>query len=187
VDAPDREELLKNCLDFHGHFCLGQILGIRIALKGMELIGTRDPMKMIVLIENDRCIADAIQVVTGTRIGRRSAKLVEYGKMAATFVNTEEDISYRVNIRHVDPSKGRNKEAYRHFLNVPDSEMLAWRRVSVSLKPEELPGRPKLLANCDRCGEKIFDGKDVHVNGATLCRSCANGAYYEVVEDTDEA
>ena len=99
VDAPTGEHLLERCVEFHGHLCLGQVLGVRLALKGMELIGTRNPKEMIVLIENDRCIADAIQIVTGTRIGRRSAKLINYGKMAATFINTESGAAGRTTRR----------------------------------------------------------------------------------------
>lgn len=62
VDAP-LNELLDRCVSYHGHLCMGQTLGVRLALKGMKLIGTSNPRQMIVLIENDRCIADAIQPV----------------------------------------------------------------------------------------------------------------------------
>ena len=182
MDTPTREELLDRCVEFHGHLCLGQVLGLRLALKGMELIGTHDRRKMIVFVENDRCIADAIQIVTGARIGRRSVKLVTYGKMAATFVNAESGEAHRVNVRHVDPSARHDKEALRHTLAAPESELLAWRRVAVSLKPEDLPGRPRRTANCVRCGEKVFDGREVEGAAGPLCRPCAHGAYYTIVE-----
>jgi formylmethanofuran dehydrogenase subunit E len=177
-----REELLDRCVEYHGHLCLGQVLGVRLALKGMELIGTEDPMEMIVFIENDRCIADAIQVVTGTRIGRRSAKLVDQGKMAATFLRVGDGASYRVNVRHVDPGLRHDKEALRRSLHVPDDELLAWRPVRVSLRPEEMPGRPKRTVHCARCSERVFDGKELSGGEGPLCRSCARGAYYEVPE-----
>ena len=165
---------------------MGQPLGIRIAIKGMELIGTSDRMKMIVFIENDRCIADAIQVVTGTRIGRRSAKLVNYGKMAATFINTDTGAAYRVNIRYVNPHIKHSDEAKLRVLEVPDAELLAWRKVTVAMKPEEYPGRPMRTANCVLCGEKVFDGRDIAGEDGPLCESCAHGAYYDVIEDDDE-
>ncbi|HUU83346.1 MAG TPA: FmdE family protein [Phycisphaerae bacterium] len=180
-----REDLLDRCVDFHGHLCLGQVLGVRLALKGMELIGTRDPRQMIVFIENDRCIADAIQSVTGTRIGRRSAKLINYGKMAATFINTETSQTYRVNVRQVDPDARHAKDAIRRVLHVPDAELLAWKKVTVSLKPEDLPGKPLRTVHCARCDERIFDGRDVQADEGPLCLSCAHGAYYQIV-DTNE-
>ena len=87
---------MAKAVDYHGHLCLGQVLGVHLAEKGMEAIGTTNPKKMIIYVENDRCIADAIQILTGTRLGRRSMKLVNYGKMAATFINTETGNSYRI-------------------------------------------------------------------------------------------
>ena len=182
MDTPTPEELLDRCVEYHGHLCLGQVLGVRLALKGMELIGTHDPREMIVFIENDRCIVDAIQVVSGTRIGRRSAKLVNYGKMAATFLNTKSGEAYRVNIRRVDPHIRRGAEAIRRTLHTPQADLLSWRKVAVSLKPEELPGRPRRTVDCARCGEKIFDGREVQAAGGPLCLSCAQGAYYQLVE-----
>ena len=175
---PTREELLERCVEYHGHLCLGQVLGVRLALRGMALIGTRNRKEMIVFIENDRCIADAIQIVTGTRIGRRSAKLMNYGKMAATFINTDSGTAWRVNVRQVDPHAVHSKEAIRRVLDAPEAELLAWQKVAVSLKPEELPGRPRRTVNCVRCGEKVFDGHDVQGAAGPLCTSCADGAYY---------
>ena len=183
MGTPAPEDLLDRCLEFHGHLCLGQVLGVRLALKGIELIGTHNPKEMIVFIENDRCIADAIQIVTGTRIGRRSAKLINYGKMAATFINTESGDAYRVHVRHVDPNVRHSEEEIRQVLHVPEAELLAWKRVVVSLKPEDLPGKPRRTVNCVRCGEKVFDGHEVQADVGPLCLSCAHGSYYEIVEE----
>ena len=182
MDAPSPEELLDRCIEYHGHLCLGQVLGVRLALKGMELIGTRNPKEMIVFIENDRCIADAIQIVTGTRIGRRSAKLINYGKMAATFINTENGTAFRVNVRQVDPHVRHSKTEIRQALRVPDAELLMSRRVAVSLKPEDLPGKPRRTVNCVRCREKIFDGREALDDGDPVCLACAHGAYYQDLE-----
>ena len=178
VMDPARDELLDRCVSYHGHLCMGQTLGVRLALKGMELIGASSPKEMIVFIENDRCIADAIQIVTGTRIGRRSAKLIDVGKMAATFLHTETGLAYRVNVRHVDPHAQDDADPCRAVLHVPDAKLLAWRRVHVELKPQELPGKPQRTVPCARCGEKVFDGKDVESADGPVCRSCAEGTYF---------
>ena len=180
--TPTREDLLNRCVEFHGHLCLGQVLGVRLALTGLELIGTREPRQMIVFIENDRCIADAIQIVTGTRIGRRSAKLVAYGKMAATFINTEIGVAYRVNVRQIGTNGGHGPEAFRQVLHVPDADLLAWRRVTVALRPEDLPGKPRSTVYCARCHERVFDSREVGGAAGPLCLSCASGAYYRIVE-----
>jgi formylmethanofuran dehydrogenase subunit E len=148
----------------------------------MELIRTENPKQMIVLIENDRCIADAIQIVTGTRFGRRSAKLVPYGKMAATFLHTETNEAYRVNVRFLHPRSAHGAEDVERALHVPDAELLAWRRVTVTIKPDDLPGKPRRTVNCARCGEKVFDGRDVGDDAAPLCAACAHGPYYDLVD-----
>ncbi len=169
---------LERCVAWHGHLCMGQVLGVRMALKGMELAGTRDPKRLIVYIENARCVADAIQVVTGTRVGKRSAKLVDLGKTAATFVDTGTGWAWRVTAKHFAHPPGAADAACRAVLELPDEETLAWRRVRVALAPMELPGKPLRAVPCTRCGETVLDGRDVEGAEGPLCRSCAGGAYY---------
>jgi formylmethanofuran dehydrogenase subunit E len=184
VNTPTPDDHLDRCVAYHGHLCIGQALGVRLALQGMELVGATDPKQTIVFVENDRCIVDAIQIVTGTRLGRRSAKLINYGKMAATFLNTKTGVAYRVSVRSVPPASPEDKTAARRILRVPSPDLLAWQKVKVSLRPEDLPGRPRRTVNCARCGEKVFDGRDIPSDGGPLCVPCARGSYYEVVEDS---
>ena len=183
MGTPTPEDLLERCVEYHGHLCMGQALGVRLAVKGLELIGTHNPREMLVFIENDRCIADAIQIVTGTRIGRRSAKLVNYGKMAATFMNTESGNAYRVHVRQIDPKARHEKDTIRQVLHAPDAEVLAWKSVTVPLQPQDFPGKPLRTVSCARCGEKVFDGRDVESDEGPLCPSCAHGAYYQITEE----
>jgi formylmethanofuran dehydrogenase subunit E len=87
------EVLLESSADAHGHLCPGQVVGVRMAMLGCRLIGldesTRHDQikKLIVYVEMDRCTADAVAHVTGVKLGRRSLKFMDYGIMAATFVN----------------------------------------------------------------------------------------------------
>ena len=119
-------------------------------------------------------------VVKGTR-----ARLAVEARHAkdATFLRVEDGDSYRVNVRHVDPGLRHDKDALRRSLHVPDEELLAWRAVRVRLRPEELPGRPRRTVRCARCGERVFDGKDLPGEEGPLCLPCASGAYYEVREE----
>jgi formylmethanofuran dehydrogenase subunit E len=186
-----RRQWLEKAIEYHGHVCMGQVLGVRLAERGMELIGTQDPKKIITFVENDRCIADAIQVVTGTRLGRRSMKLRDYGKMAATFYNCDTGEAYRVWIGgDIDAiAMGQsvtkeNKEEYlKAVLEAPTEQLLKDMKVKVELREDELPGKPKRVVRCDRCGEKVMDSKDVGTKEGTLCESCFKGAYYKPVEE----
>ena len=69
------QTLLDQCIAFHGHLCMGQVLGVRIAVKGMDLAAPTHPSDLIVAVEVDRCLADAVLTVTGTRLGRRTQEL----------------------------------------------------------------------------------------------------------------
>jgi formylmethanofuran dehydrogenase subunit E len=93
------EELLKECASLHGHLCAGQVIGVRMAMIGCREIGIDEPKgskKILVYVEIDRCATDAVRAVTGCSLGRRTLKFLDYGKMAATFVNLETHKAVRV-------------------------------------------------------------------------------------------
>ena len=102
------EELLEESVAFHGHLCPGQVLGVRMALLGCSLVDVDNPTaskRLIVYVEIDRCATDAIQSVTGCKLGKRTLKYVDYGKMAATFLDTETGRAVRIVAR--DDSRER--------------------------------------------------------------------------------
>jgi formylmethanofuran dehydrogenase subunit E len=174
------EAMLDKCIAFHGHLCMGQILGVRVAAKGMELAAPATPRDIIVAVENERCIADAVLTVTGTRIGRRTLKLHKYGKMAATFLNCTTGKAYRVRVEYRGPQPGDDEIAMREILGLSDEEVVAWDEVNFELPEFEQPGRPKRIVDCSVCGEKVFDGKDVDGPHGPTCLACAQGAYYSI-------
>jgi formylmethanofuran dehydrogenase subunit E len=98
----DFQTLLKSSADMHGHLCPGQVVGVRMAMLGCRLIGLDEPKrhdhikKLIVYVELDRCTGDAVAYVTGVKLGRRSLKFMDYGIMAATFLNLETEQAFRV-------------------------------------------------------------------------------------------
>jgi formylmethanofuran dehydrogenase subunit E len=182
MDLQRLKAQLERCVSYHGHYCTGQILGVRIAVKGLELAACESPRDLIVVIENDRCIADAIQVVTGTRIGRRTMKLIPYGRMAATFVNLASSRAFRVNVHVPDRCCEGSGATDESFLTMPDEELLRWREVHARFSSHELPGRPQRVVRCSTCGEKVFDFRDLPSPSGPQCAACANGAYYTDLE-----
>ncbi len=185
---PEFDNLLKEAIAFHGHLCAGQIIGVRIAMLGLRELGITDPRgkeskKLVVFVEIDRCAADAIMIVTGCRVGRRSMKIVDNGKMAATFVHLETGKAVRIvslwNAREKAAARfpdldatAAQKQAYREM---SDIDLFSVQEVSVDLKPEDLPGRPLRKAQCSSCGETILDMRDVEQDGQVLCKTCATG------------
>jgi len=190
------EELLKKSTDVHGHICAGQVIGVRMCLLALSLIDIEDPKgsdrkKLYTLVEIDRCATDAIQSVTGCSLGKRSMKHLDYGVMAATFVNLESGKSVRITAleearEHASKYCGEIENKYARQLEaykvMPENELFRVERVEVDIPEEDLPGRPMRRIQCDICSEWVQDCRDIQVEGKTLCRGCASGRYYKVIE-----
>ena len=185
-------ELLDESVALHGHLCPGQVLGVRMAMAGCLYVGIEEPKdgkNLIVFVEIDRCATDAIQSVTGCKLGKRTLKYLDYGKMAATFLNMKKDVAVRVSARddarerarEYGPPKATDKEAQtRAYMAMPDDELFAITSVRLHLAPEDRPGHPVSRVSCGKCQEGISDRREVAVPGGVLCRACANGAYYHL-------
>lgn len=189
------DEVLRDCQVLHGHMCAGQLLGARMALLGCALVGLEDPKgadrkKLIVWVEIDRCMADAISAATGVRLGKRSLKYVDYGKVAATFLNT--DTSQAVRILALESSRlladqrhpeitNRNKRQLQTYREATNKELFKVEEVEVQYGEFDAPGRPRSRVVCSRCSEGVNDGRELRAPGGdqVLCRPCALGGYYE--------
>jgi formylmethanofuran dehydrogenase subunit E len=184
-----RKDSLNRAISFHGHLCLGQVLGVHLAERGLEVIKTTDPKEIIVYVENDRCIADTIQIITGTRLGRRSMKLVNYGKMAATFINTRTGDAYRIWVSgnftemtgSISADLHEREKQYTTILEADSDEIVSVQKVSVNIPPMEMPGKPQRTIICFLCKEKVMDGKDVLTEEGSMCQACAGEPYYKII------
>jgi len=185
----DFEVCINEAKAFHGDACAGIIIGTRMAILGLNRIGITDPKgadkkDLIVFVEMDRCASDAILAVTGCHPGKRSMKILDYGKMAATFVNLKTGKAIRVWAKNQDGNQVKTKEDIeksphtKEYTMLPAEELFETREVRVELKPEDLPGRPLLIVTCDGCGERVMDMRFEQKNGQTLCRPCAAGKNY---------
>ncbi|HET6890129.1 MAG TPA: FmdE family protein [Pyrinomonadaceae bacterium] len=188
------DELLQECEALHGHMCAGQLLGARMALLGCSSIGVNDPKgadrkKLIVWVEIDRCMTDAVSAVTGVRLGKRSLKYVDYGKVAATFLNIETRAAVRIvalessrtlaDERHPE-IENRSARQFQTYREATDEELFKMESVDVLYSEFDFPGRPRSRAICSSCGEGINDGRETRSSEGEkiLCRPCALGGYY---------
>lgn len=176
----------------HGHLCAGQILGIRMAVYGLQQLGITDPLgsdrkRLVTFVEIDRCATDAIGVVTGCRLGKRALKFRDFGKMAATFCDLQSGRAVRVVAR--ESSKQRAKELYPDmdknraqmlaYRELPETELFDSQQVRVDLGPEEMPGYKSERISCAECGEGINFRREVLRDGRILCKSCAGERYWQ--------
>ncbi len=188
------EELLQEAVGFHGHLCPGQVLGVRMALAGCRAVNVVDPKgtrELIVYVEIDRCAADAIQSVTGCRLGKRTLKHVDYGKMAATFVNVATGRAVRILAKessrdlarlYAPHSMTKSEAQLQAYQVMPEEELFAVSPVRLQTPEEDLPGHPLSRVICEGCGEGVNDRREVKQDGRTLCRACGAGAYYKTVD-----
>jgi formylmethanofuran dehydrogenase subunit E len=186
----------------HGHLCAGQVLGVRLAMLGLEKLGIDDPRgnkedrkRLVTFVEIDRCATDAIAVVTGCRLGKRALKFRDWGKMAATFVDLGiKDVSTRKAIRIAakESSKALARAMHPEIDNKNQQQMLAYREmaeddlfskqwVKVELSAEEFPGYKGERIVCAECGEGINFRREVLRDGRVLCKACAGECYYEIL------
>ena len=194
------DEYLLEAERAHGHLCAGQVLGVRLAMLGLEKLGIEDPRgkdrkRLVTFVEIDRCATDAIAVVTGCRLGKRALKFRDWGKMAATFVDLAPvgatDPGYRaIRIAAKESSKKLAREMHPEIADKNQQQMLAYREmaeddlftkqwVKVELPAEEFPGYKGDRVVCAECGEGINFHREVVQDGKVLCRACAGEQYYE--------
>ena len=188
------EELLASSAEAHGHLCPGQVVGVRMAMLGCRLIGLDDPQshdqikKLIVYVEMDRCTGDAVAHVTGAKLGRRSLKFVDYGIMAATFLNLETNNAYRIlsteEARDLAPVYApeipeKYQQQLQAYKRMEDIVLFKVQQVEVPLSEFDLPGPTRRKVSCNLCSQVVRDHREVVENGSALCKPCAHGAYFQ--------
>lgn len=164
-----------------------------MAVLGCSLLGLDDPQgadrkRLIVWVEIDRCMADAISAVTGVRLGKRSLKYFDYGKVAATFLNTETRQAVRIVALEESRSladarfpeiANKSDRQFRTYREATDQDLFRVERVKVEYSEMDAPGRPRSRVTCARCGEGVNDGREITGLEGPLCRPCASHSYYE--------
>jgi formylmethanofuran dehydrogenase subunit E len=189
------DEYLRDAEQAHGHLCAGQVLGVRLAMLGLRSLGIGEPRgkdrkRLITFVEIDRCVTDAVAVVTGCRLGKRALKFRDWGKVAATFVDLESGNAIRIAAKESSKALARqmhpeiadkNQQQMLAYREIPDEDLFATQSVKVELPPEEFPGYKGERVVCDVCGEGINFRREVRREGKILCHSCAGARYYEAL------
>lgn len=191
------EQYTELAAQAHGHICAGQILGLRMAMHGLALLGLDDPTgvhrkRLVTFVEIDRCATDAIGVVTGCRLGKRALKFRDWGKMAATFCDLESGRAVRLVALESSKQKAREmfpeieskgEQQVRAYTVMRPEELFASQWVRVRVGAEDMPGFKAPRVTCAECGEGINFQREVLREGRTLCRACAGERYWEPVNE----
>ncbi|HUO16271.1 MAG TPA: FmdE family protein [Verrucomicrobiae bacterium] len=191
------DEYLREAEIAHGHLCAGQVLGVRLAMLGLEKLGIDDPhgkdrKRLVAFVEIDRCATDAVAVVTGCRLGKRALKFRDWGKMAATFVDVNTGKAIRIAAkesskacaRQMHPEiESKNQQQMLAYREMTNDDLFATQWVKVDLPPEEFPGYKGERITCEKCGEGINFRREVRQGGKVFCKSCAGESYYSPIDE----
>ncbi|HLH74532.1 MAG TPA: TraR/DksA C4-type zinc finger protein, partial [Chloroflexota bacterium] len=128
--------------------------------------------------------------VTGCSVGRRTLRIEDFGKIAATFVDTLKDRAVRI-APHSDARVrvvGFAPEAVDRwtaqllgYQRMPDDLLLIWQWVKLTTPVAIIVGQDGQRTTCQHCHEEIINQREVARNGVILCRACAGSAYYQSV------
>ncbi len=194
------DKLVEASARMHGHLCAGQIIGVRMSILGLSLLGYSCPLVMpdiknvVGFVEIERCLADAVAVASGLRFGRGSLKLVNLGLLAATFLDLPSGRAVRVVSREearelalAHASRARNVRdaqlaAYRIM---SDEELFSVSWVKVRLPESEMPGARPAKISCQRCGILVRSGQIREQDGRKLCAPCAGQAYFSQLDSEE--
>ncbi|HSB89503.1 MAG TPA: FmdE family protein [Anaerolineales bacterium] len=184
------ERALQQSAAVHRHLCPRQVLGVRMGMFAGRWLGLDLPgsdKRLIVFMETDGCASDGVAVATGAWVGRRTMRIMDFGKVAATFVDTVSGHAVRIH-PHAD-SRARAVAAAPEapdrwhaqllgYQRLPDDQLLVAEPVALTVDLAALISRPGVRSACSICGEEILNQRQVVRDGEAVCRACAGEAYY---------
>ncbi len=184
-------EILERTIALHHHLCPRQVLGVRIGMLAAELLTLELPQsdkRLYTFVETDGCFSDGVAVATGCTLGHRTMRLMDYGKVAATFVDTATNRALRIwphpqsRRRAVDlyPDESSHWRAQLEaYQELSADELFQWIWVTPTVSMAELISQPGLRVTCSKCGEEILNAREVIIDGQPVCRACAGTPYYQ--------
>lgn len=184
-------EILHASAALHTHLCPRQVLGVRMGLLAgrlLELELPRTDKRLIVILETDGCAADGVAVATGCRVGKRTLRIEDYGKVAATFADVKTECAVRIVPRrevrqlareYAPDAPTRWQAQLVAYQIMPDSVLFDRQPVTLTPPLSALVGADGVRVECERCGEEIINRREIVCDDQVLCRRCAGHAYYQ--------
>ena len=118
-------------------------------------------------------------------------RLIDQGKAAATFVDSQANPLRAIRIWPSPAARSRALELSPEisvrsrwhaqlaaYQVMPDTELLAWRDVELTVSLQAIISQAGMRVTCARCSEEIMNERQVVRDGVLLCRHCAGDGYY---------
>ena len=183
-------ELLETSAALHRHLCPRQVLGVRMGMLAGEVLALALPQtdkRLYVVAETDGCAVDGISVATNCWVGRRTLRLEDFGKVAATFIDRQTGRAVRIAPQPGCREQARacapeavNKWAAQllGYQRMPAEALLSVQAVQLKVSVAQWVSRPGVKVVCEMCGEEIMNERERVADGQVLCRACAGESYY---------
>jgi formylmethanofuran dehydrogenase subunit E len=184
------QALLPALRALHKRFCPRQILGLRMGLYAADLFRLKLPQtdkRLYAFVETDGCFVDGITVSTGCSVGHRTLRLFDYGKVAATFLDTESERAIRIwpsaesrtrAAQCFPEAQSRWHAQLEAYQRLPFEELFSCSEVSLTVSWTALVGQHGVRLNCSICREEIINQREVRIDGRPFCQSCAGEGYW---------
>ncbi len=189
-------ELLERSAARHSHLCPRQVLGVRMGMLAgivLNLDLPQEEKRLFAFVECDGCGMGGIAAATGCWVERRTMRILDYGKLAATFVDTQTGQSIRIKPnpscretaeKYLPESPSRWDSQLQAYQVLPAVALFVVQSVALTVSLEKIISQPGLRVICDLCGEEISNQREILQDGQILCRSCAGDKYYNIFHDT---
>ncbi len=192
--------LIKKTTDFHGHWCPGLAIGIRVADYVVERMGRASDEEIVAVVETDMCAVDAIQYITGCTFGKGNLIYKDYGKNAFTFYRRRDGKAIRIvtrdnifgcaapdlarlNQKKREEGLTRREEKEWHEMRQAISERVMESDFSqlfeIKGAAEPVPKKARMLSSitCESCNEPVMETRIRRFHGQSMCIPC-----FEAVE-----
>lgn len=184
------DSILRESAKRHKHLCPRQVLGARMGLFGAELLGIELPRhdkRLLAISETDGCAVDGLIAATGCRVGSRTLRILDFGKVAATFVDTYTEKTIRIvphreartiAVKHAPHARNRWEAMLFGYQVMTATQLFVFQHVQLDMPLSQIASRAGKKATCEVCSEEVINGREVLNNNLVLCRACAGEKYY---------
>jgi formylmethanofuran dehydrogenase subunit E len=184
--------LLERSSRTHSHACPRQILGIRMTLAATALLGLdlpREDKRVLAVAETDGCFLSGIETAGGLFANRRTLRVIDVGRVAATFVDVKTEEAWRLaphpevrerSLSCCPDAKHRFGAMMEAYVEFPTEALLTWEKVTLVPGVKTLVGRPHVRVTCAGCGEEVINERETLEGDQAYCPACRGGAYYRL-------
>lgn len=168
----ETKNLMENAVRFHGHICPGLAIGVLAAKYTLEHGYLYAPNEeLVVIVENDNCSVDALQVLLGTTFGKGNLIHQDYGKANYYFYDRRTEKGTRMTLKSRDfgDKKLSKNEKIQVLLNSKPEDIFIID--DIEFNPPGLAPIEESLP-CEICGDLTMNSRLMTYNSSEMCIPC---------------